>query len=668
MKKNILFKILVLTLIMVSVIAFGCGCKNNGSYTEGGKVVVGGVDVGTNHGETVFYKADDLRVTLSVTADTIEHGAYVYENGLKVGVDLDVSKVAFGTAGEYEIVYRYGEDAVNKKIYIYNVPEISGTESVSVTFSNAPLEVFGGLTAKDSFGENIDLQILDDGGMMELDGSYNIGTFTVKFVAVDKAGQVAEFNRTVTVTSIKNPVVSGTHAFDVNDESFSFTLEDDDDCASFVGVSFDGTGVPAEYITKSGNTFTIDNEFFYNYMLNNQLVSDLENGDKHVMSVMTSKGKTKTEFTLNDKQDVVYDMSAITEFSYEYYPCFTDIKVEKIALLNKYQRVTPVYKAIQGDTEILLENNMVNLPFDGKWTLEIDLRGEKVYSEIETYYDLGYKNGTIYGPSNPFKNNLPEGYSLLAFEVRENASGNKVAVCEDINQLNAFTAVVNSLNAKKVYTLTTKALKGEQIYTQETNFAITKSGVSVLGDDTDSDNAYMKEPLSAYLTYTQKEVGGRRGAYRWGSDVENVTSDLAAIRFSEDIRKDMKKDYYITFDIYVSNRTTLTFSLDKTHSYRLWGEYDDDAPIRYFDESGVEINADLPLKGAKWVTVEIKIEAESVIDTAGISFWVGTDTISNQEIYFANFKVSQSSCMDDNTVNEVIKDKGEIEFEDIWKS
>ena len=69
----------------------------------------------------------------------------------------------------------------------------------------------------------------------------------------------------------------------------------------------------AEFITKSENTFTIDNDFFYNYMLNKQLVTDLENGDKHVMSVMTSKGKTKTEFTLTDKQDVVYDISAITE-------------------------------------------------------------------------------------------------------------------------------------------------------------------------------------------------------------------------------------------------------------------------------------------------------------------------------------------------------------------
>ena len=655
--------------MLISVVAVGCSC-NDESYTEDGEIVVGGEDVGTKEGEVVFYKADDLHVTLAVNKDTLENNAYVYENGLKVGVDVDVSAVTFGTAGEYTIRYCYGETSIEKKIYIYGAPQVMGTETVSVAFSKATLGVFEGLGAKDYFGNALDLQIVDDGGMIDLDGSYNVGTFTVKMVAVDNAGQIAKFTRTVTVTEEKNPVVTGTHAFDVNEESFSFTL-DDADSANFIGVSFDGTGVPAEYLTVSGNTFTIDNDFFYNYILKDSLVSDLENGDTYVMSVLTSKGKTKTEFTINDKQDIVYDLSPVTEFAYEYFPCFTNTKVEKISLLNKYQRVTPVYKIIQGTTEITLENNVANFPKDGKWKLEIDLRGEKVYADIFTYYDLGYKNGTVYGGDNPFKNSLPDGYSLLEFEARDN-SGEKVAYLDDADELNAFVTAINGLNTTKIYNLTVKAIKDGSVYTQTTFFSVVKDGVSILGDDTNSDNMYAKNPDLAYLTYTQKLVGGRRGAYRWGSDVKDLTSSYAGIGFSEKIRSEMKKDYYISFDIYVAKRITLTLSLDKKHSYRFWGEYDDQAPVKYFDQTGKESkNGDdllLFVKGTQWVTVQLKIESDSVADTAGLSFWVGSDTIANQEVYFANFKVSSTPSMEDTTENPVLKEIGETEFEDIWKS
>lgn len=673
MKKHNLFRFLILTLIavslmLISVVAVGCSC-NDESYIEDGEIVVGGEDVGTKEGEVVFYKADDLHVTLAVNKDTLENNAYVYENGLKVGVDVDVSAVTFGTAGEYTIRYCYGETSIEKKIYIYGAPQVTGTETVSVAFSKATLGVFEGLSAKDYFGSSLDLQIVDDGGMIDLDGSYNVGTFTVKIVAVDNAGQIAKFTRTVTVTEEKNPVVTGTHAFDVNEENFSFTL-DDADSANFIGVSFDGTGVPAEYLTVSGNTFTIDNDFFYNYILKDSLVSDLENGDKYVMSVLTSKGKTKTEFTINDKQDIVYDLSPVTEFAYEYFPCFTDTKVEKISLLNKYQRVTPVYKIIQGTTEETLENNVANFLKDGKWKLEIDLRGEKVYVDIFTYYDLGYKNGTVYGGDNPFKNSLPDEYSLLEFEVRDNISGEKVAYLDDADELNSFVTAINGLNTKKIYNLTVRAIKDRSVYTQTTFFSVVKDGVSILGDDTNSDNMYAKNPDLAYLTYTQKLVGGRRGAYRWGSDVKDLTSSYAGIGFSEKIRSEMKKDYYISFDIYVAKRITLTLSLDKNHSYRFWGEYDDQAPVKYFDQAGKESKNgdDLLLKGPQWVTVQLKIESDSVADTAGLSFWVGTDTIANQEVYFANFKVSSTPSMEDTTENTVLKEIGETEFEDIWKS
>jgi len=681
--------------MLVSVVAIGCSCNDDETYTEEGEIVIGGEDVGTKDGEVVFYKADDLHVTLSATKDTLNNSAYVYENGLKVGVDVDVSGVTFGTAGEYPIVYRYGNSFVEKKIYIYGAPSITGEATVSVAFSKATLGVFEGLSAKDHFANALDLQIVDDGGMIDLDGSYNVGTFTVKMVAVDKAGQIAEFTRSITITEEKNPVVTGTHAFDVNEESFSFTL-DAADSANFVGVSFNGTGVPAEYLAISNNTFTIDNEFFYNYLLKDSLVNDLENGDKYVMSVLTSKGKTKTEFTLNDKQDIVYDLSPVTEFAYEYFPCFVDTKVEKISLLNKYQRVTPVYKIIQGSSEITLPNNNANFPKDGTWKLEIDLRGKKVYADIETYYDLGYKNGTIYSPANPFKNNLPDGFSLLEFEVRDNSDGKKVAYLDDANELNAFVTAVNALSAKEVYNLTVKAIKDGTVYTQTTFFSVVKDGVSILGDDTDAGNMIVNEDAFTYLDYTQKLVGGRRGVYRWGGKQEYTYSDKSKISFAESVRSEMKKDYYISFDVYYTREVVMIANMGKGFSYYTWGPatiygsmaehnaaeagnahssdtvYCGDI-IKFFDATGNQIIRDKngydPMRNYRnqWITVQLKIEADSIPDTAGFHIYTQNSRIDNQEVYFSNFKVSSVPSMEDATENPVIKDLGDIEFEDIWK-
>jgi hypothetical protein len=700
LKRSFLFKLLTLILITVSLsllcsFAVGCQSGDGREFIEDGSVTVGGEDVGTKDGQTVFYSADDLHVALSAIEDTLDSNAYVYENGLKVNVDVDCSKVTFGSAGEYEITYRYGQDFVVKTLYVYGLPTLSGENAVSVDFSNAPTGIFSGLTATDYFGGSLDVQVIDANGMIDLDGSFNVGTFTVKMIAIDKAGQVVEFLRTVTVNEERNPSISGSYSFDVNEESFSFVLEDEDS-VNFVGVSFNGTGVPAQMLSVSDNTYTIAKEFFYQYILSENLVSDLKNGDDYVMSILTSKGKTKVDFTLFDKQDIVYDLSPIETFAKEYYACFAEIKVPKIVLINAYQNVKPTYAFVQGTNRIEITDGTVNFPTDGTWQMEIDLRGKKVYTDVQTYYDLGYKNGTVYSEQNPFKNNLPSGYVLSEIVVNDNANGSKIIYCDDQNELGAFINQVNALNTGRVYDLTVKATKDGKMLTQKTNFSVVKSGVSILGDNADALNMSVSNDEFTCLDYTQKLVGGRRGTYYWGGKKATAYSDKSKITFSEGVRAQMKKDYYISFDVYYTKEVVMIINYGSGYSYYTWGpatiyssttEHKEQEPngsphssdsvycgdiIKFFDASGRQIVRDKngydPMRNYRnqWITVQFKIEADSIPDTAGFHIYTEASSLDKQEVYISNFKVSAVAPMEDQTINPIIKEEWEVDFEDIW--
>ena len=701
MKKNISLKLILIIALSVIIVAAGVvttvllvNKNKGGSYTENGEVVTGGVDVGTKDGAVVFYGADDLHVTLSVTKDTLDAGAYVYEDGLKVNVEVDTSKVTFGTAGEYEIVYRYGENTVNKKIFIYGLPSVTGANTFSTQFSKAPIEIFNGLTAVDSFGKALDLQIIDDDGMIDLDGSYNVGSYDVKIIAIDKAGQIARFTRTVTVTEERNPVILSAYSYDVNEESFSFEL-DSADSAEFIGLSFNGTGVPAEYLTVSSNTFTVNKQFFYNYLLKDALVSDLENGDAYVMSVLTTKGKTKTEFKLLDKESVVYDLSVVNEFALECYPCFTPIKVEKITLKNKYQNVTPVYTIVKGGERVPVQNGLVTFPSDGEWQLEIDLRGEKVYTALTAYYDLGYKNGTIYGENNPITNNLPNGYSLIEFVVT-GSNGGKILHCDNAAEFTVFANAVSALNTKGAYNLTVKAAKDGGTFEQTTSFGVVKNGASILGDISDAENMLVYNNEYTSLNFTQRLVGGRRGVYNWFGKKAIASSDKSKITFSEEVRNQMKKDYYISFDIYYTKEVVMIINFGTGYSYYTWGPstiyssiedhlaneptaspHSSDSVycgdiIKFFDAAGNQIirtkDGYDPMRNYKnqWITVQFKIEANSIPDTAGFHIYTEASSLDKQEVYISNFKVSSLAIAEDTTVNPVIKNKDEVDFEDIW--
>ena len=689
MRKFILF-ILSVCMIIAGVMLVGCKDDNQG------KVVVGGEFTGTNDAEVTFFNAEDLHIDTNTLKNELETNVYVIDNQLKVFVDANTEQVVFGTPGSYPITYTYGTSSISKTVYVYGTPVIDGESTLEINFSKASGGVLGGLFAKDTFDKALDLQILNNGGMIDADGSFNIGTFNVKIIAIDKAGQVATFIRKISVLEEKNPIIQSVYSFDVNEQSFSFTLEDDD-AKNFIGVSVGSKTVPSDMLTISGNTFTVSKEFFYQYLLNDDLVQDLTDGDEYQINVITNKGKSQATFYLKDNQDIVYDDAPVVEFIKEYYPCFTSVKLGKVDLLNAYQNVVPSYTMKKGNKILTAENGVFNFTQDGVWTMEIDLRGTKVSYRVEAYYDLGLVNGTIYGQKNPFVSNIPKDCSLIGYEVYEHGTNNKVLVSGNTPaEINDFSIALNGLNTSKIYDIKAIAAKDGKRITQTANVSIVKNGVGILGGKADVNMTVNKE-THTYLKYVQKEIGGRRGVYRWGALQEVVEGANSKLLFGEGVKSEMKNEYYLTFDIYYTKAAYMYVNFND-NSYQVWnrGSYyasraDDIADngenssglladnlycgdlIKFFNASGSEIvrsNKDVdPFSGNKnqWITVQFKIEANSISIDAGLSV-ITSSGLGLQEIYISNVRVSAIPTMEDLTENEVLPDDSEAIFGDIWNN
>ena len=94
--------------------------------------------------------------------------------------------------------------------------------------------------------------------------------------------------------------------------------------------------------------------------------------------------------------------------------------------------------------------------------------------------------------------------------------------------------------------------------------------------------------------------------------------------------------------------------------------------IKFFDASGRQIVRDKngydPMRNYRnqWITVQFKIEADSIPDTAGFHIYTEASSLDKQEVYISNFKVSAVAPMEDQTINPIIKEEWEVDFEDIW--
>jgi hypothetical protein len=266
MKKKRIILIITMALAVIALtvgiilIVNSCNDKSSDGEHDGKEIVIGGDAIASDQDVVSIIGATDLYLTLSDTdVDVNSYGVTVVDGDNEYDAKLDLSGVTFGTQGAYKITWYYGDDLVSalakveKELLIFSAPTlINEKPTATYNYSQAFLGVYDKISAKDCFGVNLALSLVDDGGMFNDDGTVNIGSFTVKYKAYDRAGQVLETTRNITVNSELSVSLSDKYFYDVYNEFFYLNTS---------AISQDIVGVSIDEVVVSDKYLKIDEEF-----------------------------------------------------------------------------------------------------------------------------------------------------------------------------------------------------------------------------------------------------------------------------------------------------------------------------------------------------------------------------------------------------------------------
>lgn len=149
--------------------------------------------------ESIVLKVSDTSFDFAAESEV------VLSDGSTAVAEADASAVQFGKAGAYDVKYSYGSLEKTVKVYIYAMPTLAESE-VTLTYKQAVAEnaLQSAIIVKDSFGETLEISVVDDGGFYQSSGAVNFGNYDVSVSATDAAGNV--LNGTVKVTVAENAV------------------------------------------------------------------------------------------------------------------------------------------------------------------------------------------------------------------------------------------------------------------------------------------------------------------------------------------------------------------------------------------------------------------------------------------------------------------------------
>lgn len=665
-------KILMLFLVLCTL-CFGlcCSCAEN---KKDDNIIVDGNAIHREEAVIEIIGAEDLHVALTVK-NYDELGAEVY--GVKGGDILeataDVSAVSFGVAGSYKIIYKCQNVSVEKTLFVYGEPIINAGNSVTCKYSRVWAEYNKGVSARDSFGNELPVFISDDGGLFNKDGSINIGAHTVKFYASDKAGQKVYAEKPVTAELEKNPVMAESFDFDVADESL-FVKLGKEDREALLGVS-----VNDEAIDKDKTTFTEDG-----IVINGRDVCVRTGAKDSVIRVFTQKGQATGRINVKDEKPLQYSDEKITAFAQGLKNCFDTHVLPEIIKLNEFQSVDPVYTITSPDGATETVSGEYKFKKSGEYTFSFSARGESHSYTIETFFDLGFKDGRIYSEASPFDETVKDGFILKELSVKEAVSGKKVAVYEQghsvYGDIEEFRKAVLTLNADMRYNLgvTARSAEDGEVYSQTVNFGVVKNGCAILSAD--EIHLVPRNLANTSLDYIDGNSVGRRGAFWWNSLVNEYASNQLQqenymLNWDETALNELKKDRYLIFDLrYDGGPLSLILNFknpqtNKNYGMYFWGryligtnlgQYGDDinyayGSVRIFREDGSQIPTNLDVfsgsyKG-RWLTVEIKLPN----DIAGGITMHNRTNLSKAETYFSNVRVSDNAYLSDDTENKVVE-------------
>ena len=153
-------------------------------------------------GKEAEIEAEDIHIASSVTSVDISEYATATIDGESAEVTADFSGVTFGQPGEYTVKITAGDTTVERKVYVYGMPVITGNAIVEISWKEAAdVNVLSeGITAEDTFGTALEL-VLEESVPVGEYGRYAAEEHIIKFKATDRVGQTATFSRTVEVTT-----------------------------------------------------------------------------------------------------------------------------------------------------------------------------------------------------------------------------------------------------------------------------------------------------------------------------------------------------------------------------------------------------------------------------------------------------------------------------------
>ena len=307
MKKN---RIILIIVIAVAVIALtvgtifiikSCNNKNSTVGNDGKDIVLGGDSNISGESSAEIIGATDIFLSLKDTNVNLD----AYSVTVKVGEDiydakLDLSCVTFGTQGTYKITWYYGdtlEDAkvnVEKQLMIFSTPTLINEKPTAVyNYSQVFLGIYDNIFAKDCFGIDLALSLVDDGGLLNDDGTANIGTFTVCYKAYDRAGQVLQTTRDITVNPELSIELPDNYFYDVYNEFFYLNTSSIQQ--QVIGVSVDNSVIADKYIQINDQFIKIDGIY---------LKEKFAVGETISIKLIFSNGTASSLLSVEDKIDI----------------------------------------------------------------------------------------------------------------------------------------------------------------------------------------------------------------------------------------------------------------------------------------------------------------------------------------------------------------------------
>ncbi len=618
--------------------------------SSGNTVTAGGKKDDDADKKIVIQGAADLHISATKTDLSDYSGSVVATDGENTySITVDDSAVKYGVQGKYELTYKYGELTEKVSVTVYGVPTISITTEYKTTYkySEFYLGIADGITAKDCFGNDLAVCIYDSANAENTDGSLNVGSYEMTFVAVDNAGQAVYQKKSVTITAEpeKQPVLNNEYSYDVEKDDFVLEISQND-YDYYVALALNGAVIPADYAIKDDGKIVVDGDYLNSILVVDKTVS---------FKLLTAYGYAASKFTLTDKGIVAYDSTDLDKYFKKSFECLTDYEVPEVQLTNLRQNVKPQYKLYNNNAYVGQFNGIMNLDADGSYILEVELReGQSLKYEFSAFYNLGFSGGKAYTQKDGLTDSVNEKYNFVSYAVRQ-VNGDTLFTCDNLDKFEEFNGKLKALDVKGKYLLdviVTPNGSNKQVK-QTVDFTVINDKTTVLLSEKEQlDNmcVYTNQPEYTTLEYVYGNIGGRNGAIKWETNKEGNYSQTL-IRFSDVYKSAMVKDSYITFDLYAEEKVSIrSWSAPDLLFYNEINGYDKQE-IRFYDANGEIITSNDSIWGGKfksqWITIEYLLPVDWNFDSAYFGITIASSGLYGNNVYLSNIKVSTESYMSD---------------------